>query len=184
MDKALGEQARQSYVRKLRSLSYSKYLRSGHVWSLRRETFRLADHRCQHCGLQGWTHDSPDGVRLQLHHVHYDSLGCEVPGEDTQAVCGPCHERVSPVPSKAAVKRLEALGNTRGVRLPALPANKYEYLQTLAWLKALPPLSFMGTEFERKRYECFWELVELRGLVVPESWGPRQPVGLSSDASA
>jgi 5-methylcytosine-specific restriction endonuclease McrA len=49
----------------------------------RNEVNRRASGCCEDCG---------ERLALQLHHLHYDTIGCESP-EDLQALCDGCHER-------------------------------------------------------------------------------------------
>lgn len=68
-------------VSKLRSLSYTDYLRTDHWVKVRESAIRRAKWRCQAC------YSSRD---IQVHHRTYDRLGEESPS-DLMVLCDPCH---------------------------------------------------------------------------------------------
>ncbi len=62
---------------------YARYL-DGKWWKTkRRQKLKSCKHTCQECGA--------DDVPLQVHHLHYLTLGCERDA-DLQALCRTCHE--------------------------------------------------------------------------------------------
>jgi hypothetical protein len=63
---------------------YEKHLKSARWKNTRRDLFRLRGELCEACG-----YPSPN---LQVHHLSYDRLGCELPS-DLKIVCKKCHEQ-------------------------------------------------------------------------------------------
>jgi hypothetical protein len=66
-----------------RSPEYEAVMRSGGWRRRRRQAIRRAGRRCEQCGERG---------PLDVHHVTYDRLGREAPG-DVIALCPTCHAR-------------------------------------------------------------------------------------------
>jgi 5-methylcytosine-specific restriction endonuclease McrA len=60
---------------------YVDYIHSDRWREFRRKAIRNALGRCERCG---------SGVNLQVHHLHYRSLGRER-FADVAVVCAPCH---------------------------------------------------------------------------------------------
>lgn len=65
--------------------TYQQYLHSPYWRAIRRRALIVAAWRCQRCGR-----GQRDDVRLEVHHLTYDRLGCEQP-EDLEALCDDCH---------------------------------------------------------------------------------------------
>src|SRR5436190_652256 len=86
-------------------MSYWDYLlRSAHWKQVRRDALRRAGYACVWCGDDGW---------LNVHHLHYDSIGCETE-DDILVLCVECHESVSPV-RKSLLAALKSLSVQKGV---------------------------------------------------------------------
>jgi 5-methylcytosine-specific restriction endonuclease McrA len=64
------------------SVEYLRAIRSDHWTELKREMRDLFDDRCQTCRSSG---------PLELHHLHYDTLGMES-SDDVMILCHQCHE--------------------------------------------------------------------------------------------
>lgn len=63
-------------------VSHSTYIRS-REWNVRRkQALKDANYKCERCGISG--------KKLEVHHLHYENLGEELP-EDLIAVCRKCH---------------------------------------------------------------------------------------------
>jgi hypothetical protein len=62
-------------------ISSAAYHQSRHWKSTRRRQISLVG-ACELCGSQ---------ERLEIHHLHYGTLGRERPGADLQTLCSPCH---------------------------------------------------------------------------------------------
>jgi len=63
--------------------NYQEYLTESTRWQLLRSVaFRRADYRCERCKRR---------TGLELHHLHYDSIGHEEL-EDIEALCTDCHK--------------------------------------------------------------------------------------------
>lgn len=69
-------------------VGYDVYLRSQRWREFRTAMLELADGTCERCGAS--EHENRLLV-LDVHHLHYQTLGCEVP-DDVQVLCRPCHE--------------------------------------------------------------------------------------------
>lgn len=68
------------------TLQYKQYLNSLD-WAVQRQrAIDRADNKCQRCGRSG------EAYILQVHHLNYDRLGCELP-TDLKVVCIDCHEK-------------------------------------------------------------------------------------------
>jgi len=52
-----------------------------------RQTRRAVMQRCK-----GVCEGCGERSHITLHHLHYDSVGCELPG-DLEALCWPCHQQ-------------------------------------------------------------------------------------------
>jgi hypothetical protein len=65
-----------------RSRRYNDYLMSEAWHEQRRRALEAARHKCEGCG---------DRLMLQVHHVTYDHIGNERPGE-LVVLCRDCHE--------------------------------------------------------------------------------------------
>lgn len=63
---------------------YEKTLNSPHWKSLRRQKYKEQGGRCLHCDQYKQAH------QLELHHLHYDTLG-EEKSEDVEMLCKLCH---------------------------------------------------------------------------------------------
>ncbi len=61
---------------------YQMYLAGEHWAQVVKETTKLAGGKCERCGVDG----------DDCHHLHYLSLGREIPGVDVILVCRNCHE--------------------------------------------------------------------------------------------
>lgn len=76
---------------------YQQCISSAHWKSLKREVIEQRGSRCERC--------KGEGVSLELHHLHYRSLGSEHP-EDVELLCADCHARADEArESKARPKR-------------------------------------------------------------------------------
>jgi 5-methylcytosine-specific restriction endonuclease McrA len=62
-------------------VDYNQYMRSREWDHIRRQVLDRANGQCEHCGERGL---------LQVHHLHYESLGNE-DLDDLQALCEDCH---------------------------------------------------------------------------------------------
>lgn len=63
---------------------YGAYLQSL-VWRNKREARQVIDgHRCADCG-SGWP--------VEIHHLHYRTIGDEDVKRDLRCLCKPCHEK-------------------------------------------------------------------------------------------
>ena len=71
-------------TQKLRN--YVDYLCSPEWFSVRRAAMRRAQFRCEQERPGEPRHDGP----LEVHHLHYESLGCERL-EDVEVLCRSCH---------------------------------------------------------------------------------------------
>ncbi len=68
-----------------RKARHAAYLKSPRWKALRLEAFRLADWRCERCGV------GIEDVRLEAHHIFYpDVLGTET-ASDLEVLCTYCH---------------------------------------------------------------------------------------------
>jgi len=63
---------------------YAKYLQSQQWENRRAAEIVRAGYRCEHCGVSKWSRV------LQVHHLTYDHLGAELPGE-LMVLCAECH---------------------------------------------------------------------------------------------
>lgn len=66
--------------------TYQQYLRSPYWRAIRRRALIAASWVCQQC-----YRSQREDVILEVHHLTYDRLGCEVPG-DLKVLCGDCHK--------------------------------------------------------------------------------------------
>ena len=64
--------------------SYQEYLQSWDWVRLRNREFARAQYSCERCGFHGTDKE------VQLHHLHYQTLGQERPG-DVEVLCPRCH---------------------------------------------------------------------------------------------
>ena len=69
---------------------YAEYLRSAHWQNFRKEVMDDS-YECQRCEIPRWLAEIAYGQDLNLHHLHYHSLGNEK-GEDVEVLCRRCHE--------------------------------------------------------------------------------------------
>jgi hypothetical protein len=65
------------------SAAYTAYLLSETWRSLKRRIIKLRGYKCEWCKVEG-------NVSLQLHHLTYERLGCEL-DTDVQLLCSNCH---------------------------------------------------------------------------------------------
>lgn len=69
----------------MKTKAYTRYL-SSYEWKWKRyRTLRRAFFACQWCGK--------DRGKLDVHHKHYHSIGCEIPGADIIVLCQSCHRK-------------------------------------------------------------------------------------------
>jgi hypothetical protein len=66
-------------------MPYAAYLASEHWLDVRREALALAGDRCSECGSDG------HGLPLEVHHLHYETLGVEDVRKDLRVLCRVCH---------------------------------------------------------------------------------------------
>jgi hypothetical protein len=69
-------------------LTYEVYLRSRSWRTFRTNMLALVNGRCEHCDASESTSAL---LVLDVHHVHYDTLGAEL-STDVVVLCRPCHE--------------------------------------------------------------------------------------------
>lgn len=65
----------------LREMPYGEFLKTAHWAAVRESVLRAARWTCRLCGKRAW----------QAHHLTYERLGNEAPG-DVAALCGDCHK--------------------------------------------------------------------------------------------
>ena len=83
--------------------NYVEYLDSPEWWSIRRAAMRRAQFRCEQEKPGDARHEGP----LDVHHLHYRTLGCEQL-EDVQVLCRSCH-RAKRIPVKLQKHQLEEI---------------------------------------------------------------------------
>jgi len=69
-------------------VAYEVYLRSRRWRDFRTAMLDLVDGTCETCGLR---EDESRLLVLDVHHVTYERLGCEL-AEDVLVLCRPCHD--------------------------------------------------------------------------------------------
>lgn len=67
----------------MRTARYRRYLRSSEWKITRGHALSRAENKCEQCGSHG---------DLEVHHLHYDSLGSEKPS-DLKVLCRKCHSK-------------------------------------------------------------------------------------------
>lgn len=65
---------------------YHTYIRSQEWRNRKLDFLAAAGYRCEQCGADYWL-----GNMLEAHHVHYQTLGHERPG-DVRVLCRQCHQ--------------------------------------------------------------------------------------------
>lgn len=65
------------------NVDYKNYINSGSWKQKVAEKLKLANWKCQRCGASG--------IKLDVHHLHYETLGNEDLDTDVIAVCRKCH---------------------------------------------------------------------------------------------
>ncbi len=75
------------------SKEYENYMKSDEWKAKREERLQLDDNKCVMCGRPNGL--QKDGVTpiLQVHHIHYKTLGAENM-EDLCSLCPTCHKRI------------------------------------------------------------------------------------------
>jgi hypothetical protein len=107
-EKSAMQEDDERYIRALRALPYSEYLKTEHWQRQRRSALARAAYRCQVCNT--------NALPLEVHHRTYARLGCELPS-DLFVLCETCHELFS-MHGKLAKPRME----------PLLPRRQIPYL--------------------------------------------------------
>jgi 5-methylcytosine-specific restriction endonuclease McrA len=82
--------------------NYEEYLQSLDWLRVRNREFVRTDYHCEGCGLHGTDR------QLEVHHLHYETLGREEPG-DLKVLCKRCHRAahgLTPPPLGVPVQRL------------------------------------------------------------------------------
>lgn len=72
-------------------MDYEDYLLSDHWKVIKKRKIKQANYQCEVCG--------EDEIMLQVHHKHYDNLGCEK-DEDLAVLCPHCHQDVHKIISE------------------------------------------------------------------------------------
>ncbi len=96
------------YVKALRALPYSEYLKTEHWQRQRRFALTRAAYRCQVCNT--------NALPLEVHHRTYARLGCELPS-DLFVLCETCHDLFSRN-GRLAERRMEPLQPRQGYTSP------------------------------------------------------------------
>jgi 5-methylcytosine-specific restriction endonuclease McrA len=73
------------------SIDYKQYIKSAEWRLKRRELINELGSQYSRCGFSKRYLRSL-GRHLQVHHLHYDTLGCERP-EDVMILCNICHKK-------------------------------------------------------------------------------------------
>lgn len=69
---------------------YAEYLQSEHWQNFRKKI--LGDRPCcEKCGVPRWLAEALYSQDFHVHHLHYESLGCETPA-DVRVLCRRCHQ--------------------------------------------------------------------------------------------
>lgn len=90
-----------------RRFIYQRYINGPRWRSFRRLAIEAADDRCQRCGTPDY--DDPDP--LEVHHLHYDTIGNEA-FTDVIVTCVPCHAALDPNRKKWLPRAIrEAVGD-------------------------------------------------------------------------
>lgn len=87
--------------------NYLEYLESPEWWTIRRAAMRRANWRCEQEKPGDQRHEGP----LEVHHLHYRTLGCESL-DDVQVLCRTCH-RGKKLPRNLQKQALETEGQKR-----------------------------------------------------------------------
>jgi 5-methylcytosine-specific restriction endonuclease McrA len=121
---------------------YEKYLRSSRWKKFRLEIMEYRAFRCQDCLVMG------SKYTLQVHHLHYDTLGKEMP-DDVLVLCYSCHKKADDERKEEAREELED-------RLYEARLDGWVYKVYGGWALA-PSYSVAAQEFEdwldRKGYD-------------------------------
>jgi len=83
-------------------VDYYIYIRSWQWRQTRLVAMAAAGNRCEKCGADYWL-----GNRLEVHHLHYRTLGNEQPG-DIIVLCGPCHKKEHKIGSNGKIEKSKA----------------------------------------------------------------------------
>lgn len=129
--------------------TYQDYLRSEDWSKKRKEALKYYGYKCRLCG---------NGKNLQVHHIHYDSVGSE--GVlDLTPLCDGCHFRYHDRPRKKHKKPKKKRKNSRGKK-------KREWFQKF---KTAPPKSRSDELKDRiKEIKRVLESIEKEALTANE----------------
>lgn len=87
--------------------SYLEYLESPEWWTTKRAAMRRAQWRCEYEKPGDPRHEGP----LEVHHRHYQTLGCEGL-DDLEVLCPACHG-AKRIPRNLRKRVLESYGQER-----------------------------------------------------------------------